>query len=86
MSTSKDSIQEEFNELVGLIIKDPMRLTCDTDPEAEKISALARKHSLHVNFVKSTEPEDPFMADVEAVHVDIEPAGQGWEVKGFYIG
>ena len=87
------SILDEFNKHVGLIIKDPERLTTDMDPAAEIISDLARKHGLHLVFIKAGQPEDePFMADVESVFVNItkddvpEDKSWGWRVESFNIG
>ncbi|MBU0859587.1 MAG: hypothetical protein KJ667_06595, partial [Alphaproteobacteria bacterium] len=76
------SLKAEFEKYVGLIVKDPQRMTCDTDLEGEKIYELARKHGLHVNFVKDGEPSEPFMADVEAVHVYLSRDGVPADKRG----
>ena len=41
-------LNQEFQQFVGTIIKDPYRVTHDIDSEADKISSLAQKFSLHV--------------------------------------
>lgn len=86
------SLKDEFQKYVGLVIKDPDRLTCDTDPEAQKISDLAGKHGLMAAFAKDDGTSQPFMLDVDAVHVlitqDDVPADAtpgSWKVKEFYF-
>jgi hypothetical protein len=69
------SLSNDFNDYVGLIIKDPHRMTADTDPEGEKIYALAQRKGLALNFIKADQPHEPFMADVEALHVTITKEG-----------
>lgn len=75
-------LNKEFQQFVGLIIKDPKRVTCDTDPEADKITSLAQKFSLYADFYNMDEPQDPFMFDVEAVHIgytkDGVPGDKSW--------
>lgn len=85
--------KDEFNKYVGLIIKDPHRLSCDIDPEGEKISQLAREKGLMLNFIKAGEAQEPFMADVLALHVTITKDGVpkkkqawGWRVSGMNVG
>lgn len=82
------SVQDEFNTLVGLIVKDPYRSTSDTDPEGQKITDLARKHGLMVSWTKAGEKNEPFMCDVEAVHIHLTKEGVptdkkswGWRVQ-----
>ena len=84
-------IQGEFNALVGLIVKDPLRVTRDIDPEGQKITDLARKHGLSVSWTKAGEKNEPFMSDVEAVHVYLTKEGVpadkkswGWRVQQIY--
>jgi hypothetical protein len=87
------SLQDEFNQLVGLTIKDPYRVTTDMDPESEKIKQLAEKHSLHLNWVKAGESDDDmFMCDVQAAHVYITKEGVpadkqpwGWRVLAINV-
>lgn len=75
-------LNQEFQQFVGTIIKDPYRVTTDTDPEADKISSLAQKFSLLASFYSMDEPADPFMCDVEAVHIGYTkegvPADKPW--------
>lgn len=89
------SLKNEFNKYIGLIVKDPMRMSCDTDPEAEKINDFARQKGLHLNFIKDdpTSNAEPFMLDVAALHVTITKKGVpkdkkswGWRVSGMHIG
>lgn len=91
MSDRTEKLTEEFNRHIGLIIKDPQRVTADMDPAAEIIHDLARENALMVNFIKAGEQEEPFMCDIEAVHVYITKDGVpadkswGWRVEGFSI-
>ena len=45
------SLQDEFNQLVGLIVMDPLRGTRDFDPEGQKIIDLAEKNNLHLHWI-----------------------------------
>ena len=83
------SVKNEFNKYIGLIVKDPQRMTCDTDPEGEKLAQLAREKGLMLHFIKAGEPQEPFMADVLALHVTITKDGVpkskkswAWRVSG----
>lgn len=85
-------VKNEFSKYVGLIIKHPHRLTCDMDPEGEKIAHFAREKGLMLHFTKVGEPQEPFMADVIALHVTItkdgvpkKKQGWGWRVSGMNI-
>lgn len=86
------SLKDEFQKYVGLVIRDPDRMTCDMDPEAQKISDLAGKHGLMAAFSKDDGTSEPFMLDVEAVHVEITQDGVpadatpgSWKVKAFHF-
>lgn len=80
-------INQDFKQYVGQIIKDPDRLTCDTDPVADALNQESQKHGLLLHFKKATDTE-PFMLDVVAAHVYItkegvpdDQAAWGWRIS-----
>lgn len=87
-------LTEEFQRFVGVIIKNPERMTCDCDtPEGEDLAGEAQKHGLHVVFEKAGEPQEPFMGDVEALFVTLtkdgvpdDQIGWGWRVSDLHVG
>ncbi len=85
-------LKGDFNKFVGMIIKDPNRLTCDTDPEADKISQYASDNGLHLQFHKAGEPRGPMVACVVSLNVIITKDGVpedkkawGWRVRGLNV-
>lgn len=68
-------LNDEFQKYVGQLVKDPQRLTTDTDPVADQIAQEAAQNGLLLHFMKAGVREEPFMADVAAVHVLITQDG-----------
>jgi predicted TIM-barrel fold metal-dependent hydrolase len=85
-------LKGDFNKFVGMIIKDPQRLTDDTDPNGEKIYAYARKNGLHVQFHKAGEPRGPMGLCVVSLNVMLtkdgvpeDQKGWGWRVSSLNV-
>lgn len=86
------SPRKEFNQFIGMIIKDPQRLTDDTDPNGEKIYEYARDNGLHVQFHKAGGPRGQLGLCVVSLNVTITKEGVpedqkawGWRVSGMNI-
>lgn len=87
------SLQDEFNQLVGLIVMDPLRGTRDFDPEGQKIIDLAEKNNLHLHWIKAEENDGGmFMCTVQAAHISITKEGVptdkqpwGWRVLAINV-
>lgn len=74
----------DFKQFIGRNIKNPDRLTCDTDPVADAIQSIARKNMLRLVFQKAGEPS-AVMPALPSVIAHIEPAGTSWRVTDFNL-
>ncbi|MCD8496872.1 MAG: hypothetical protein LRZ85_01570 [Alphaproteobacteria bacterium] len=69
------SLNDKFQKYVGLIIRDPQRITTDVDPIGDTLAQEGRNVGLLVRFTKASGNDQPFMADVNALHVFITKDG-----------